>query len=586
MCCRRNNFAYSYIKLTPGASSQALEQQLPAFLDKHGQQQFKNDGMTKVLHLQPIADIHTSTGYDVESGPTVSSSFLYILILIAVLIQIIACINFMNLSTAKASGRAKEVGIRKVVGAGKNSLVFQFLAESFLVALVGVLVAVPMLVFALPYLNRITQADVRLSMLSDYSVWMILGAIVVVTGVLAGSYPAFYLSAFKAVRVIKGNFTSHISAAGIRRSLVVFQFTLSITLIASIIVIFSQLNYIKNKDLGFKKDQQLIFTFHTDDTRGKMPLFADDLRKLAEVAGVSMANNYPGAATYHDWGVWLAGGSTATSIDQANLTADEHFLTVMGIRLVAGRDFRDHDSGAVIVNETLVKRLGLTSSTAPGTKLYADDSRHYVIAGVMKDFNYTSLRDRVSPFMVLYGPDQQDVNQLIVHTRSADYAAMLGKMEALWHKHLPATPFDYTFLDDKVQRQYQSEVTMSHIINAFTGMAILISCLGLFGLAAFSAEKRSKEIGIRKVLGASTTGIVRLLSGDFIKLVVVAFVIATPVSWWAMHRWLQAFVYKVDLRWWMFALAGVAAVVIALSTVIFQAIKAALANPVKGLRTE
>ena len=581
-----NNFAYSYIRLAPGSSPRALEQQLPAFLDKHGQQQFKADGMTKVLHLQPIADIHTSTGYEVETSHTVSSSFLYILILIAVLIQIIACINFMNLSTARASGRAKEVGIRKVVGAGKNSLVAQFLAESFLLALVGVLIALPMLVFALPYLNRITQAEVQLSMLTDYSVWLILGAIVLTTGILAGSYPAFYLSAFRAIKVIKGNFTSHISASGIRRSLVVFQFTLSITLIASIIVIFAQLNYIKNKDLGFKKDQQLIFTFHTDDTRSKMPAFAEDLRKLAGVEGVSIANNYPGAGTYHDWGVWLAGGNPATSIDQANLASDEHFTKVMGIRLIAGRDFRDHDSGSVIINETLVKRLGLTPSTAPGTRLYAGDSRQYVIAGVMKDFNYTSLRDKVSPFMIIYSPDQQDINQLIVHTRSTDYTATLAGMEALWRKDVPATPFDYTFLDDKVQRQYRSEVTMSHIINSFTGMAILISCLGLFGLAAFSAEKRSKEIGIRKVLGASTTGIVRLLSGDFIKLVAIAFVIATPVSWWAMHSWLQSFVYKVDIQWWMFALAGLAAIVIALSTISFQAIRAAVANPVKGLRSE
>jgi putative ABC transport system permease protein len=299
-----------------------------------------------------------------------------------------------------------------------------------------------------------------------------------------------------------------------------------------------------------------------------------------------MANNYPGAATYHDWGVWLAGGSPATSIDQANLASDEHFITAMGIRLIAGRDFRAHDSGRVIINETLVKRLGLTPATAPGTTLYADDSRQFVVAGVMNDFNYTSLRDKVSPFMIIYGPDGQDINQLIVHTRTPDYAALLGKMEVLWRRDVPATPFDHTFLDERVQRQYQGDITMSHIINAFTGMAIVISCLGLFGLAAFSAEKRSKEIGIRKVLGASNTGIFRLLSADFIKLVAIAFVIATPLSWWAMHRWLQEFVYRVDIQWWMFALAGVAAIFIALFTISFQAIKAAVANPVKGLRSE
>jgi putative ABC transport system permease protein len=341
---------------------------LPALLKKYGEDQFKGSGMTKILHLQPIATIHTSTGYDTDLGNTVSRSFLNILIVIAVFIQVIACINFMNLSTAKASKRAKEVGIRKVVGAGKNSLVFQFLAESLLLALVGVLIALPILGIALPYLNRITQADMQLSMLADYSVWLILAGIVIVTGILAGSYPAFYLSAFKAVKVIKGNFTNQISAAGIRRSLVVFQFTLSIMLITSIVVIFSQLNYIKHKDLGFDQDQRLIFAFHTDDTKAKMPVFAQDLRRLAEVADVSMANNYPGAGLYHDWTVKLAGQNDADALDPQNLSSDEHFIKVMGIQLVGGRDFRAQDSGSVIINETMAKRLGLTASTAPGNK--------------------------------------------------------------------------------------------------------------------------------------------------------------------------------------------------------------------------
>jgi putative ABC transport system permease protein len=253
---------------------------------------------------------------------------------------------------------------------------------------------------------------------------------------------------------------------------------------------------------------------------------------------------------------------------------------------VGGRDFRDQDSGSVIINETMAKRLGLTAGSAPGTRLYGDPGSSYLIVGVMKDFNYKSLRDKISPFMVLYEPRRDDINQLIVTTRSGDYQAMLGKMEAMWRKDLPSTPFDYIFLDDKVQHQYQDEITMSNIINAFTVMAIVISCLGLFGLAAFSAEKRTREISIRKVLGASNKGIVGLLSEDFIKLVVVAFVIATPIAWWAMHRWLQAFVYKVEIQWWMFALAGVSAMAIALFTVGFQAIKAAIANPVKGLRSE
>jgi putative ABC transport system permease protein len=582
-----NNFSYSYVKLVPGTSPAALEKKLPFLLKKYGEDQFKNSGMIKILHLQPISSIHTSTGYDTELGNTVSRSFLNILILIAAFIQVIACINFMNLSTAKASKRAKEVGIRKVMGAGKDSLIFQFLAESVVLALAGVLIALPILGIGLPYLNRITQADIQLSMLTDYSVWLILTGIVILTGLLAGSYPAFYLSAFKAVKVIKGNFSNHISAAGIRRSLVVFQFTLSIILISSIVVIFSQLNYIKHKDLGFDKDQRLIFTFHTDDTKPKMPAFAQDLRRLSEVADVSMANNFPGAGLYHDWTVKLAGQNDVDAIDPQNLSSDEHFIKVMGIQLAGGRDFRAQDSGAVIINETLAKRLGLTASSAPGTRLYnGDPGSSYLIVGVMKDFNYKSLRDKLSPFMVLYEPKRDDINQLIVSMRSDDYKATLGKIQALWQKDLPSTPFDYIFLDDKVQHQYQAEITMSNIINAFTMMAIVISCLGLFGLAAFSAEKRIKEISIRKVLGATNNGIVGLLSGDFVKLVGIAFVIATPIAWWAMHRWLESFVYKVEIQWWMFVLAGILAMAIALLTVVFQAIKAAVANPVKGLRSE
>jgi putative ABC transport system permease protein len=582
-----NNYSYSYVKLVPGASAAPIENKLPGLLKKFGEDQFKGLGMTKTLHLQPIGSIHTSTQYDTEHGNTVSRSFLHILILIAVFIQVIACINFMNLSTAKASKRAREVGIRKVVGARKNSLVFQFLAESFLLALVGVLIALPILSIVLPYLNRITQANIQLSILADYSVWLILAGIVIVTGLLAGSYPAFYLSAFNAVKVIKGNFTNHISAAGIRRSLVVFQFTLSIVLITSIVVIFSQLNYINHKDLGFDKDQRLIFTFHTDDMKAKMPVFAEDLRKLAEVSDVSMANSYPGAGLYHDWTVKLAGQNDADAIDPQNLSSDEHFIKVMGIQLVSGRDFHAQDSGSVIINGTLASRLGLTPRSALGTRLYnGDPGSSYLIVGVMKDFNYKSLRDKLSPFMILYQPKRDDINQLIVSTRSGDYKAMLGKMEAIWAKDLPATPFDYIFLDDKVQHQYQAEFTMSNIINAFTVMAIVISCLGLFGLAAFNAEKRTREISIRKVLGASNKGIVGLLSEDFLKLVMIAFLIATPIAWWAMHRWLQAFIYKVEIEWWMFALAGVSALAIALFTVGFQAIKTAIANPIKGLKAE
>jgi putative ABC transport system permease protein len=579
-----NNFTYSYIKLKPGASVATLEKKLPAFLSKHAEEQLRNVGMKKVLHLQPVASIHTTTGYEAESGKTVSTSFLYILILIAVLIQVIACINFMNLSTARASKRAKEVGIRKVVGAGRRSLVIQFLGESFLLVLISVSITIPLLSWVLPYLNGITRADIHISLLANHNVWVILAVTVLITGLAAGGYPAFYLSAFQAIKVIKGNFTSHISAAGIRRSLVVFQFVLSIMLITGIIIIYSQLEYIRNKDLGFDKNEQFIFSFNTDDTRSKMPVFETDLRRLPEVKTTSKTDNYPGAESYNDWQVYLAGGNLANAIDQQNISSDENIIKALGIQLIQGRDFHLHDSGSVIINETLAARLGLKPATAPGTRLYTGDGSVFDIIGIMKDINYRSLHDNVAPFMVIYNPGKDDIHYLIVNINSHNYSALLNRMQAIWHKDLPSTPFDYKFLDAEVQKQYAAEITMSHIINSFTGMAILISCLGLFGLAAFSAEQRSREIGIRKTLGASIPDIVQLLSKDFLKLVIIAFVIATPISWWAMSQWLQAFAYRIDLSWWMFALAGVLAVFIALFTVSFQAIKAAIVKPVKSLR--
>jgi len=585
-----NNFTNSYVKLNPKTDAATLEKKLPAFLKKYGEQELKAIGMEKQLHLQPVRSIHTTIGYEVEISKTVSPSFLNILLLIAIMIQVIACINFMNLSTARASKRAKEVGVRKVIGAGRKDLIRQFISESFLISLIGVLIALPLLIFALPYINQITKADINLSMFAEYKIWLLLGSIIIVTGLAAGSYPAFYLSAFQAIKVIKGNFTNHISATGIRRSLVVFQFVLSIILIAGIIVIYSQLNYIEHKDLGFDKNQKLVFSFYTDDTKNKMKSFSSDLQQLSEVKAVSSANNYLSQFVFNDYGVYLAGGNGATATDAQFMNTDENFAKANGIKIISGRDFRLNDSGRVLVNETLLKRLGLSAEKAPGTLLYShyapDPEFHVEITGVMKDFNYSSLHDEVKPFMLKYQGNNEYFSHIIVSTDSKNYQSLLKKIETIWHKNFLSVPFEYAFLDDQVQKQYETEITLSRIINSFTMMAIFISCLGLFGLAAFSAEQRIKEIGVRKVLGASVVSLTSLLSKDFLKLVAIAILIATPVSWWAMDKWLQEFSYRISISWWMFALAGFIAVMIALITVSFQAIKAAMANPVKSLRSE
>jgi putative ABC transport system permease protein len=584
----QNNYIASYIKLRPNANVNLLEKKFPAFVSKYAGKQLKDAGLSVDMYLQPISSIHTTTGMENPGlGKPVSTTFLAILVLIASLIQIIACINFMNLSTARASKRAKEVGVRKVIGADRSDLIKQFLGESFLLSFISVLIALPLLIIALPQLNNITQADISLDFMKDYRIWVILASLILVTGLVAGSYPAFYLSAFRVIKVIKGNFTSDISVSGIRKSLVVFQFVLSIVLITGIVIIYSQLEYIKNKDIGFDKDQRLIFTFNTGESFKYIPAFMEDLRQVSGVKEVSNSSKFLSNPSLFSNVFTLPGQRPAEGKEADFIVSDEFFVKANGIKLIGGRDFRADDSAKVLVNETFMKNIGLSVQKAPGTKLIDGNSRTWEIAGVMKDFNFGSLHKNVEPFMLWMNHKQDGLwANLTVHTATSNYKDLLSKIEAIWRKDLPALPFEYSFLDEQVQKQYESDISMSHIINVFTLVAICISCLGLFGLAAFSAEQRNKEIGIRKVLGASVSGIVQLLSTDFLKLVLLAFLIATPISWWAMNKWLQGFAFKVSIRWWMFAIPGVTTIIIALLTVSSQAVKAAVMNPVRSLRSE
>lgn len=582
------NMLYTYVKLRPGANAEALEAKLAPLLKHYGAEQMKSIGMEKKLQLQPISAVRTTVGYEGEWVKTISPVFLRVLLLIAVLIQVIACINFMNLSTARASRRAKEVGVRKVIGAGKLDLVGQFLGESFLLALLGVALAVPLLMLLLPYLNELTQADISLSFVRDYRVWLVLLGLVIGTGLLAGSYPAFYLSAFQVVKVIKGNFTSRVSVAGLRRSLVVFQFSLSIILITGIVIIYSQLSYIRHQDLGFEQSQKLVFNIYTMGVDGG-PMLAQ-MRQLPGVKAVAKSNSELGKPIIQDRKLFLPGGNEASSVDAEDMVTDEYFARAAGLKLISGRDFHAHDSGRVLINETLARRLCLDPMRASGSKILSQWGNNpletFEVAGVVKDFNTSSLHDAVKPMLLICDPNYHGLCTVMVNCNTDNYKSLIGELTAVWKRNASGSPFDYYFLDEAVQQQYETEITLSNIINSFTVMAIFISCLGLFGLAAFSAEQRSKEIGVRKVLGASVPGIVRLLSMDFLKLVGVALLISVPVSWWAMHRWLEGFAYRVEIAWWMFALSGMAAVVIAAFTVGFHTIRAAGVNPVRSLRSE
>jgi putative ABC transport system permease protein len=540
------------------------------------------------FYLQPLSSIHTTVGLDnVGIGQPVNPSFLNLLSLIAGLIQLIACINFMNLSTARASKRAKEVGVRKVIGAQRSALMKQFLAESFLLTLLSVALALPLMIISLPWLDRLTGTSVDVSLLYNFRIWGMLLGLTLVTGLVAGSYPAFYLSAFNAIRVIKGNFSSHISASGIRRGLVVMQFVLSIVLIFGILVIYSQLNYIKKKDLGFNPDQRIILTINSQGGFDHLPAFMDDTRQLAGVKEVTNASQYLSNPVLYNNNFFLPGQTTAESKNSEYVLADKYFLAANGIGLYSGRDFREGDSDRVLINVSLARHLGLDPNKAEGARLTDDQGRKFEVVGVMKDFNFSSLHFEVRNFLVwINNPRYGLWPTITIHTNTNNYRDLLAQIGDVWKKNMAGVPFEYVFMDESVQKQYETEITMSRVINSFTIMAILISSLGLFGLAAFSAEQKHKEIGIRKVLGASVPVVVRLLSREFLFLVIISWVIASPVAWWAMNKWLQGFVYRINIQWWMFALTGVIAMAIAFVSVGFQSIRAALMNPVKALRSE
>jgi putative ABC transport system permease protein len=582
------NIFLTYIRLKKGTDPVVFEQKLTPFLRRHGSSDIAAAGAERMLSMQPVKDIHlySSLPYDVSVNSSVT--YLYILGAIAVFILVIACVNFMNLATARSQKRAKEVGIRKVMGALRGSLVAQFLGESILLSGIALLLALLLVQLFLPAFNALAERQLVLMQHPAIVGWI--AGLALLTGLLAGLYPAFYLSSFRPIRVLKGQLVNSLSALLFRKGLVVFQFTISVFLILASIITWQQLDFLHRQDLGFQKDQQLVIPLRTAQAAANFAALEGAVGNNARVISVAGGTTYPGMTPINDLRFYLDGQSVADGAGVPFGRVGYGYLETMGMKMIAGHAFSKNfasDSTGIILNETAIRKLRLDPRTAVGTVIHYDQNRkrsNIRIVGIVKDFNFQSLRQSINPYGFIL--DNDDHAYLFIRANTAGYRALVNDLAGIWQQLNPGTAFEYSFIDQDFQRTYEKEYRIARIIGIFTSLTIFIACLGLFGLAAFTAEQRVKEIGIRKVLGSSVSGIATLLSMDFIRLVFLSIVIASPLAWWAMHRWLQDFAYRVDIHWWLFILAGALAVGIALLTVSFQAIRAALANPVKSLRAE
>ncbi|MCC6462735.1 MAG: ABC transporter permease [Saprospiraceae bacterium] len=583
------NFIYGYIKLHPAARPGAVADKFPEFLEKHAGTQMRERGMFKHIRLEPLTGIHTGSGRDHELSPSVSSSKLYLLLAIAGFIQCIACINFMNLTTARSTRRAKEVGVRKVLGANRGLLVRQFLAESMLLSGIAILLAAPIVWLTMPELNRLTGSTVVFDLSRHWSISLFILGLVLCTGLLAGSYPAIYLSGFKPAAVLKGLLGNRMSAAGLRRGLVVAQFAIAIVLMMGALVANQQLHFLDTKDLGFERKQKIIVPFRTQESREQVKPFKQAVRGLAEVQDAAAFRSCPGMPIINDFNLYTEGKTMEQSLNLAFTMCDENYQNTLGLSLLKGRWLTAADtSNQVVLNEAAAQFFGYTAETAVGKFLYRDEEGQrasHPIVGVIRNYHHASLYRDIQPFAYYYIPDGYQFNAMI-SLKTDDYARVLPKLEACWKQVLPELPFEYSYLDQQLEQQYEADQTLANIVGAFTGMALLISCLGLFGLSVFMAEQRNKEIGVRKVLGASVGALVGLLSADFVRLVLLSLLIAIPVSYYLMNRWLEEFAVRIAISWWMYALAGSIAVLVAFLTVSFQSVRAALSNPVQSLRSE
>jgi putative ABC transport system permease protein len=591
---------YNYVKVKKGTDPSLLESKFQQIVRLKSQAFTRGKDISYVPFFQPLQDIHLhSSSFKFDTGERGNINYVNALIIIAVFILVIACFNFVNLATAKSLQRAKEVGVRKTIGAGRTQLMVQFIGETLLLAAISMVIAIVLTILFIPRLNLFTNKQLSPGLFLNPMVMLSILLLTLLVGIVAGLYPALVLSGFKPIHVLKAS-ASHSEQPGkipwLRNGLVVIQFSLSVLLIISAIVVFKQVEYLHQKDLGFNKEEIMFFPMRGDNLFKNYASFKSDLQRVPGVISVSIGYGFPGDAVAGDEIIVPRNGETK-KLSSTQLMVDFDYIKTLGLQLVAGRDFslemktdKDH---AFIINETAAKELGFGSpENALGQKLEwavwdsktSDSLKIGEIIGVVRDFHYKSLYDKVETAILQIYP--YAYSKVAIKLKTAEVGRSIQSVKQVWDRFAPGYPIEYKFLDDNFEKMYTSEDKLRTLLWIFTAIAIFIGCLGLFGLATYSAERRKKEVGIRKVLGASIQQMVFLLSGHFIKLVLISLVIATPVAWFFMSRWLHDFAYRIRMDWWMVAMAGIAALTIAFFTVGFQAFKASMANPVDSLRSE
>ncbi len=589
--------SYTYIKLVNGTKPETVEEKFPALVEKYAAGQIERDlgvsfkayteaGNGYTYLLQPVKDIHLHSSRSNEIKANGNYTYVKMLVFISILILAIAGINFINLATARSAERAKEVGVRKVLGSLKKQLVYQFLSESFLLSTISVVLAIAIIQSTLGLFNTLLPEPLEFT-LGNWPGLILLTGITVLLGLVAGFYPAFYISSLKPVQVLKGKFRSSASGNSLRQGLMIFQFCISIVLITATIVVFRQLQYVQQKDLGFDKNNIIAISHNgqNDDPEA----ITNEIKTVPGVLEAGSGNANPGG--YYFGISFQKAGDTEVKLVRG-VTVSDNYANALGLRLVDGRMFGEafNDSLSVILNQAAVKAIGLTNPI--GARLnnsanFSNNQSTYTVVGVVEDYNFESLRKTVDPLAIFNTEGQYNFHSVItVRLDGHNTAETLASLENKWKQMVPGEPFIYSFLDSTLNEQYASEQTSGKILALFTTVAILIACVGLFGLAAYMANQRTKEIGVRKILGASVSNIIRLLSKDFAKLVLISLALGSPLAFYLMNKWLETFAYRTTLNVQTFLLAGFIILIITGITISYQAIKAATSNPVNSLKDE